>query len=739
MKYKEVYLTEKDSQVQALAPLLECIHTKNWKPAYNKENNKAIVPLQGHLMELLSPDQYDIAYKNWSEETTLCFPKEFKKKPKDRTIEMYNTAIKHLREAEKIIIATNFDNEGAALAMEVIEAAGVEDRVEYMLHMGSMNEEALREALKNKTPIPYREMADAGFARAYMDWAEGMSLSRALTIYLAKKRMILNFGGVKTPVINMVVERDLQFEQYSSIKYWSLSGKAKVKGKEFEFNVFRKTDEEGKETKIDNEKYADELIKKIMDNKKYIIENIEKKVMKENPKKLYTQTALQGDCSRKFNLEPIQTLAIAQKFYIDDKISTYPRTEIDAIHEKEYGDVPKIMNNLKEIMHTEIIESILKKTIIKRSTVFNSKKVTSHGAIIPTTGKLKNVYSNLKNVEKEIYNLIAERYIENFLPSYEYNNISGVVKLFDDYYISFTENIPLVAGYKILKDKNIEETIKNYEKILPEDIKKGDEIEIINVVKSEGETKPKPRFTNDTILEAMAKVANLYPEDKIIKEMLGEDGIGTGSTRAIILADLFKDKDAKGNDIEPWLIKKGKQIISTEKARKFIKVMPREIVSPIKRALLQSKLNKIERKELSITEFLKEAKNSLISDIEQIKEFSKNPENIIGLIKKEVISIGKCPVCKTGDIYENGKVYMCSGAVWSNEGTKEEPKWKNDGCDYKIFKNGLERFGKPTIGKLEIKKLLEDGKIKVKLKSKTNSEYEKEINIDEKFGIKVIF
>jgi len=739
MKYKEVYLTEKDSQVQALAPLLGCFHTKNWKPAYNKENNIAIVPLQGHLMELWSPDQYDEAYKNWNEETTLCFPKEFKKKPKDRTIEMYNTAIQHLRSAEKIIIATDFDNEGAALAMEVIEAAGVADKVEYMLHMGSMNEEALSEALKNKTPIPYREMANAGFARSYMDWSEGMSFSRALTIYLAKKRMVLNFGGVKTPVINMIVERDLQFEQYSSIKYWSLSGKAKIKGKEFEFNVFRKT-EEGKETKIDNEKFAEELQKKIMENKKYIVDNIEKKVMKENPKKLYTQTALQGDCSRKFNLEPIQTLAIAQKFYIDDKISTYPRTEIDVIHEKEYGDVPKIMNNLKEIMHANIIEGILTKTIIKRPTVFNSKKVTSHGAIIPTIGKLKSIYNNLKNMEKEVYNLIAERYIENFLPAYEYNNISGVVKLFDDYYMSFTENIPLVAGYKILKDKDIENTIKNYEKVLPEDLKKGDEVEVLTLVKTEGETKPKPRFTNDTILEAMAKVANLYPEDKLIKEMLGDNGIGTGSTRAIILAELFKDKDSKGNDIEPWLIKKGKQIISTEKARKFIKVMPKEIVSPIKRALLQSQLNKIERKELTIEDFLKEAKESIMIDIEKIKEFSKDPANTIGLsTKKEVISLGKCPVCKEGEIYENGKVYMCSGAAWSNEGTKESPKWKNDGCDYKIFKNGLERFGKTSLGKLEIKKLLEDGKIKVKLKSKTNSEYEKEINIDEKFGIKVIF
>lgn len=731
--YKTVYLTEKDSQVQALAPVLGCKHTRAWTPAYNEDKTIALVPLQGHVMRLYNPEEYDEAYKSWEDQTTLCFPDKFLKKPVERTINMYKTAVQHLKDAEEIVIATDFDNEGATLAMEVIQAAGCEDKVSYMLHMGSMNEEALREALETKSPIPFREMALAGEARAIMDWAEGMSYSRALTINLAKKRTVLNFGGVKTPIINMVVERDIQFESFGSIKYWELSGRAKAHGKEFDIKITRIVDGK-KDSKLDKEIIADELKSKILENPKYITSLIESKVQKENPKKLYTQTMLQADSSRKFNLQPINTLEIAQKAYIEHKISTYPRTEIDAIHEKEYKDVPVILGNLKKIMHTEIIEGILSQPIMKRPTVFDSKKVTSHGAIIPTLSKFDK-FNSLTDLEKKVFTLIAERYIENFLPAYEYQAISGEAELFDDYILTFSENIPLRPGFKILGNKDILETIKNYVRILPE-IKKGDEIEILSLSKTEGETKPKPRFTNDTLLMAMENIANLYPEDKIVKEMLGDGGIGTGATRAVILNQLF-EPDKNGG--EPWLILKGKQIISTEKARKFIKIMPKDLVSPIKRAQLQKQLQLIERGELSFDDFLSQTKAEVISNIEIIKEFAKDPANIFLGAKKEVQSLGKCPICKEGDIYENGKVYMCSRAAWKNEGTKEEPKWSNDGCDYKIFIAGLSKFGKDKIGKLEIKKLLTDGKFKARLTSKAGNSFDANIIVDEKYGVNVSF
>jgi DNA topoisomerase-3 len=745
-KYKQVYLTEKFTQVENLAPILGCKLTGKWKPAYNEEEGIAIVPLQGHVMRLLNPQEYDEAYKQWNEDTFLCFPNEFKRKPVENNIELYNNAIKHLRDTDEIIIATDFDNEGAALAMEIIDEAEVSDKVSYMLHMGSVNEEALRKALKDKPHIPYNTMANAGYARAFADWSEGMSLTRALSVKLGGGKVVLNFGGVKSPLVYMVVNRDLQFEQHKSIKYWTLSGTAEAVGKTFDINIVRKEediskDKNGKEkksikniTNFDSKDLAEEIKSKIEDTIAKV-SMFTKKESKENPPKLYTQTLLQADVSKKLNIEPIKTLAIAQKMYQDTSsaILTYPRTEIEFLHDSDYDNVPSILGELKKINHSELIDRILKKNIPKRSSVFKSEKVTSHGAIIPTTnGNLVEMYnSKYSDVDKKVFDIVATRYIENFMDSYEYLNIQGEAHLFDDYYVTFSEKKPLKPGFKELTNPDIFSEIENYERIIP-DLSNDDDVKVGSLSLTEGETKPKPRFTEETLLKAMGKIANLFPDDPIIKEQLGENGIGTGATRAAILTQLFKGDS-------PWFVKKGKQIVSTDKARKFIKVMPKEIVSPIKRALLQKKLTEIERGELDMKDFLYDVKEQLVKDIEEIKEFAKDPANIIAGTKKEVVSLGECPVCKEGHIYEGKGSFMCTKASWKNEGTKEKAKWVNSGCEYSIWKEALKKFNKATISKTEVKGLLKNGKMKVTLKSKTGNNYEKYILIDPKWGVKVDF
>lgn len=736
-KYKELYLTEKDTQVQALAPILGCVHGKNWEPVFNEKIKRAIVPLMGHVMGLLKfPADYDEAYKQWNDDTIVCFPKEFKREPTN--LKMYNNAIRFIKESEKIIIATDFDNEGAALAMEVIIAAGAEDRVEYMLHMGSTAEDALKRALEEKKPIPYKAMAKAGFTRAEIDWADGMSYSRALTIHLGKKKTKLNFGGVKTPIVYTVFERDMQFESHKSLKHYSISGKVKAAGKEFEYSLYRKDDEGKKVKTFEKEEYVNELIKKVKD-KKYEVFSFTEKVSKESPEAPYTQTKLQGDASRLYNLTPDAVLDITQDTYINVKITSYPRTEIDAISEDEFKDVGFILGNLSKVMHKEIIEEIISNGIPKRKSVFDSKKVTSHGAIIPTIDKdLASKYSRLADNKKNIVKLIAERYIENFMPDYEYNQINGEVNLFDDIWISFSERIPLRPGFKKLKSPDVIEKIEKYERVIPK-LKKGDEVEILTATKIEGETKPKPRFTMETLLEGLAKIENLYPEDPIIKETMKGVGIGTGATRANILKELF---DVEKNDGEPWLVMKGKQVLTTDKARQVMKILPKEIASPLKRAITQQNLLKIERGEMTPEECLKEAKEIIEKDVKWLKEYGENPENIVATKKKDVLAITNCPICKKGEIYEhaNGKMYLCSSASWENKGTKEKPEWKNNGCNYSIMKSCLSRFGKDTLTKMEVKNLVEKGRIAVKLKSAAkNTEYQKYIEVDEKFGVKVIF
>jgi len=741
--FDEVYLTEKDSQVEALAPLLGCKYEKKWHPAYSPDKKIAVVPLQGHLIELLSnPADYDEAYKQWNENTVFCFPDKFKVKPKARTKDLLNRAVKHLKDAKKIIIATDFDNEGAALAMRVIEYAGVEDKVSHMLEMGSVDEKALKKAIENPINIPYREMADAGYARAYLDWADGMTLSRSLTIYIGRGKKLMIFGGVKTPLLYIVVQRDLEFESHKKQKYYQVGGTATAKGKSFNFSVSKKITEEKEnpktkeitkktkfETKFDKKEEAELIVKKIEEMKNFKISEFLTKDKTENPPQLYDLTSLQADMASTTKASPDDSLSYAQKLYDSYKIQTYPRTAIPYLKEEEYSAVKNILSNLSKIMYEEEINEILSNTIPKRTSVFNSKKVTSHGAIIPTLKDPSEDYQKLPEKTKTMFDLVSKRYIANFMPPYEYTHLKGTVHLFDDYYLTFTENIPKKPGFKKILNKNIEEEITNYKRSLPE-LSKGDEIEVASTEITEGETKPKPRFTMKTLLEAMKKIANLYPENEEIKKYLGENGLGTPATRAQILKELM----TPNKDGVVYLKEEKGKIVSTPHARKLIALTPPQIVSPVKRAKLGEYIQKIEKGELSIDQLLNSWKKQLQQQVLEIKELAKDPKN--QYLGEDTEILGPCPMCD-GGIIEKKNIYSCSNAKWKK---LPDGSFKNEGCGYIIRKNSLEKFGLKKLTPTIIKQLLKNKKAEVTLKSaRTGKSYKKEITIDTKWGVKVDF
>ena len=746
-KYKVVYLTEKADQVDKLAPILNAKTTKKWFPAYNEKEKIAIVPLQGHLLELAKyPEEYDPAFKKWTPETVFCFPDKFIIKPKERTVSILNRAVEHLQNAEKIIIATDFDNEGAALAMRVIEYAGVEDRVSHMLHMGALDEKSLRKAIKNPKPIPYREMANAGYARAYLDWVEGMSLTRALSVYLAKGRSLVLFGGVKTPLLKMIVDRDLAYESHKKSYFYYLTGIAQAKGKEFTFTVHKKekiieTDKKGnkkEKTVVTREISSEELAKKIAEriqSKEWAITLFKKSNKEENPPKLYDLTSLQADASSYFGFNPDKVLDICQKLYNNEKIQTYPRTAVRYLADPEYEDVPEILNNLKPFLHSDIIENILKNKIPKRRTVFDSSKVTSHGALAPTLEPLENHYNSLNEDDKKIFDTVATRYIANFMENYLYLNKSGEIELFDGYFIKFSENKPLKAGWKKIYNHNIENEIKNFEETIPSDLKEGDLVTIKKININKGETKPKPRFTLKTLMNAMENISNIYPEDELIKKYLGEHGIGTPATRSEIIKQLLEKPDKEG--VEPWLIQKGNQIISTNRAREAVKKIPKEITTPVKRALLNKDLKDIELKHITLEEFLKKYREKVKESIDIIKEYSKDPNNLILPSNKQIKSLGVCPKCKKGHIIEKDKVFLCTEAKFKKD---EDGNIINEGCDYMIRKNSLAKLNGSPITAKKVEELLSKGTTLVTLQSpRTGNKYQKYIEIDLKWGIKINF
>jgi len=740
-KYDYVYLTEKDSQVKALTEVLGAKYGGKWKPAYNDKDKIALVPLMGHVLVGLEPKEYNPKYGVYGESSIYVFPEEYKLKPSTTAGHILNTAVEHLKQAKNIVIATDYDNEGATIAMNVIRYAKAENRVQRMLPMGSTHPDELRKAIDNPIDIPYLQMADAGSTRSFIDWAEGMSLSRALSYYLGNSgKTKLNFGGVKTPLIYMVVERDLSNSSHKKSYYWTVFANLDYNGSNIPVKLQKKKtieDKNGKEKLVYEDRFDTEIeAKEAIDSingQNLKIKRVTRKRSRTVPPKLFELAGLQAEMSKNHNVKPSGTMDLAQTLY-DYPISlqTYPRTDIPYLKESEYIDVKPILQKLKNsnIIKADIIEDILNKEIPKRTTTFNDKEVVAHGAIIPTLkGDINKYYNTFGSNEKRVFSYISKRYVANFMEDYEYESISGETEeVNNELKFVFTESVPLKAGWKYIYDEDIKDKISKYQRVVPENIKMGEEVKVSNISNKKNETKPKPLFTMTTLLQGMEKVANLFPEDKEIKDFLGKHGIGTNATRAGIIDHIMSEKYNKG---EPWLIEKNGKIISTKKAQDFIKVMPKDLVSPIKRAILSKKLSLVEKGEIKANDLVNEYRDIVKGNIDLIKDIY----NKHGAVASNVVSLGKCPKCGK-DIIEENKLFKCSTAKSEKN---ENGEWINTGCDYKIFKTALKRFGKNSVTATEVKNVLNKGRATVNLKSKANKPYKASIVVDNKWGIQVKF
>ena len=743
-KYKRVYITEKDSQVDALSIVENA--KKIGKVAYNADRSIAIVPLQGHLLINEDVKKYAEEFDKFSEDSLKKFPSRLRLRPNPNVKGKLKIAIEHLKEAEEIVIATDFDEEGAAIALNVIEKAGVANRIKFMLEMGSTHPKELRKYIENPTDIPYETMAESARARAWIDFMEGMYFSRALSIYLGNNyETKLNYGGVKAPLTYIVVERDLAFDNHKISYFWTISGIAVFEGKEFSVSIRQRVETKDKkgnkkntwDNRFETEDQAKEAIL-ALENKDLVVNYFSNTTKKSGPPKLYDLGGIQADMSNKFKVKPSMALELAQKNYDHPvSIQSYPRTEVPYLKETEYEDVSEILRKLKKanIINTKIIDNILSKKIPKRNSTFNDKEVVAHGAIIPTlSGDYKKWTSSLNMLNKEMFFLVAKRYVSNFMEDYKYKSISGETETIEEkYQVVFSENIPLSAGWKEIYEKNID--YSNIEQTIPINLNKGSKIRLKSLSSTKGESKPKPPFTMATLLMAMEKVANLFPDNEKIKKYLKESGIGTPATRSKIIDDVM-NVDKNGG--EPWLVEKSSKIRSTTKAKEYIKHMPIELVSPIKRAVLTEKLKKISKGELFYEDLILEYRKSLEDNIELIKKIAKENGPIKGSVSNNSNSsesLGKCPKCG-GDIIEKSKLYMCNNAKFKKEGEN----FINTGCDYKIFKSSLSRFGKNNITKTEVKKLLKNKACIVSLVAKgSGKKYSAVIVVDNKWGVQVDF
>ena len=494
----------------------------------------------GHLIALAMPETYGFsAYKR---EDLPIRPNPFllvvRQVRKDKEYVSDPAALKQLKvihscfdKADRIIVATDAGREGELIFRYIYQYLDCKKTFER-LWISSLTDKAIREGLSNLKPGNcYDNLYHSAKARSEADWLVGINASRALSIV---RKGGYSLGRVQTPTLAMVCRRYIENRNFSSVPYWKLSVHTEKEG--LSLKAVGSEDYE-------SEASAQTTLATLRSQSQLTVESVVRKVAGTPPPLLYDLTALQKDANRRHGFSADKTLSIAQSLY-EKKITTYPRTGSRYISEDVFEEVSALLRKIGETLPTPL----------NRHSV-NNTKITDHHAIIPTG----ETPLGLSADETTIYQMVVNRFIEVFSPDSEEERM---LVRFTDGTNTFTWKAyrQISLGWKaVQKGKEVEAEKKedSDEQILSSlpNLTEGEVLPLVNAEITEHKTKPKPLYTEATLLSAMEN-AGKEVEDAESKKAMAECGIGTPATRANIIETLI---------LRDYIRRDKKAIIPTEK------------------------------------------------------------------------------------------------------------------------------------------------------------------------------
>ena len=445
---------------------------------------------------------------------------------KGKILQELKTAAKKV---DTIYLAPDPDREGEAIAHHIgNEVARFTKGKIYRVMFNEITKKAVKEALANPTELNL-DRVNAQQARRILDRLVGYKIS---PILWKKVHRGLSAGRVQSVALRIVCEREREILAFESKEYWSitldLEGSCKPK---FQAKLFKINDDKAE---ILNKEEADKILKNL-DGSSLVLESITKKERKRNPSAPFITSSLQQEASRKLNYSPKKTMMLAQKLYEGIKLEkkgtvgliTYMRT-----------DSVRLSDQALEEVRNYIPERYGKEYLPAKPNMYKSKKSAqeAHEAIRPTDVTLDPNFLK-DHLEKDLfrlYQLIWSRFVScqmvpAVLDTTQFDIKSG------NYLFRSNGSILKFAGFMKVyvesqDDDNAEKTeTKDSDRILPA-LKKGENLNLLEISPEQHFTQPPARFT-----EAM-----------LVKE-LEDKGVGRPSTYASIIS-VIKDRDYIQNE-----------------------------------------------------------------------------------------------------------------------------------------------------------------------------------------------
>ena len=580
-------ITEKPSVAQTIAAILGANVKKN---RYYEGNGYWVSWTYGHLCTLKEPADYAPEWKKWTLGSLPMIPPRFGIKLIDNknVEEQFNALEELIQKCDEIINCGDAGQEGELIQRWVMQKAKCQKPVKR-LWISSLTDEAIREGFRNLRPEKDLEpLYLAGLCRAIGDWVLGINATRLYSLkYRNERGQILSIGRVQTPTLALIVNRDKEIENFVPRDYWEL----KTKYRDVVFNAENKgfEKEEAGRTILDQIK-----------EKPFEVTDIQKKSGKEAPPKLFDLTSLQVECNKKLGMTAEETLKTAQSLY-EKKVTTYPRVDTTYLPEDIYPKCGAILNALKD--YYSLFGPIKGKKLKKSKKVFDNAKITDHHAIIPTD---QVIPSNLSPTERNVYDIVARRFISAFFPDclFDQTIVKGKVEK-----INFKTSAKVVTdpGWKVIyarESVDSDSDQKDEEENGPEQLlsfRKGEQGPHQPFL-AKKTTQPPKHYTEATLLRAM-ETAGANVDDETLREALKANGIGRPSTRAAIIEILFK---------RGYVRRERKTLRATQAGKDLIAIIHEELLkSPKLTGIWEAKLRAIESRNFEPADFIEQLKQMI--------------------------------------------------------------------------------------------------------------------------------
>ncbi|MFM5333808.1 DNA topoisomerase III [Aeromonas veronii] len=627
-----LFIAEKPTLGRAIADALPKPHKKG-DGFIETAQGDVVTWCIGHLLEQAEPDAYDATFKQWRMEHLPIIPAQWQlvAKPKTKT---QLTVIKRLiKQADCVVNAGDPDREGQLLVDEVIDFLGYpKTKPVQRCLISDLNPPAVRRALEklrdNKEFVP---LAVSALARSRADWLYGINMTRAYTLLGRKAGCseLLSVGRVQTPLLGLVVRRDLEIEAFVPKPFYEVLAHLLTDGNERFTAKWLPSeaclpwqDEEGR---VLNRALADKVVSRI-NGQPAQVESVEEQARKQAAPLPYNLSSLQIDAAKRFGMDAKRVLDICQSLYERHKLITYPRSDSRYLPTDHFKRAEQVRGAIAATAPAPALAKAVSEADGKiRSKAWNDSKVDAHHAIIPT--EKQGNPGMLGADEAKLYGLIARQYLLQFYPPFEYNDSKVLLRIAGGLFQAKARRI-LKAGWKALLGVE-EDDDEEKAGTLPA-LKEGEQLLCERGELHEKMTQPPKSFTDATLLAAMTGIARYVQDPEIRKTLRDTDGLGTEATRAGIIDLLFKRR---------FLVRQGKSIKATPTGRALVQALPATATTPDMTALWEQSLGQIAERHGSYQQFmgpLTEQLNGLIEGARQDSgaSFSALPKEAPGAGKR---------------------------------------------------------------------------------------------------------